>query len=246
MEISHDTLFGGELNCYQHTSGYRFSIDPVLLAHFVHLKKDESILDLGAGCGIISMILLYRQAANIQKITAFELQQGLVALAKKNCHANNFQQQMAVVQGDLRSISNSFAAEHFSTVVCNPPFFVAGSGRKSLNEEALIARHQIECTLGEVIEAAAYVLKNRGRFFCVYPAELLALLFAGMNQNGFGVKRMVPVYSYPEAEGGARLVLLEAVKNGGEGMRVEPPLYIYNRKNGDYSEAVAAMYLENK
>ena len=246
MKISHDTLFDGELNCYQHTSGYRFSIDPVLLAHFVHLKKDACILDLGAGCGIISMILLYRQAANIKEITAFELQQGLAALAEKNCHANNFQEQMAVVQGDLRTIRDYFAAEYFSTVVCNPPFFVAGSGRKSLNEEALIARHQIECSIGDVIKAAAYVLKNRGRFFCIYPAEYLALLFMELDQSGFGVKHMMPVYSYPEGETNARLVLVEAVKNGGAGMSVAPPLYIYNRKNGDYSKAVQAMYLENK
>ena len=246
MEISHDTLFDGALSCFQHVTGYRYSIDPVLLAHFVRLKKDESVLDLGAGCGIISLILLYRQAANIKKITAFELQHGLATLAEKNRQANNLQEQLTVVQGDLRTISNYFAAEHFSTVVCNPPFFVAGSGRKSLNEEALIARHQIECSLGEVIQAAAYVLKNRGRFYCVYPAELLALLFAEVDQYGLGVKRMVPVYSYPEGEASGRLILLEAVKNGGEGMNVEPPLYIYNRKNGAYSAAVRAMYLENK
>ena len=246
MEISRDTLFDGALSCYQHATGYRFSIDPVLLAHFVRLKKDESILDLGAGCGIISLILLYRQAATIKSITAFELQPGLATLAEKNCHANNLQEQMAVVQGDLRSISDSFAAEHFSTVVCNPPFYVPGSGRKSFNEEALIARHQVECSLGDVIKATAYVLKNRGRFFCIYPAELLALLFAELDQTGFGVKRMMPVYSYPEGEARARLVLVEAVKNGGEGMSVASPLYIYDRKNGDYSEAVQAMYLENQ
>ncbi len=245
MEIANDTLFDGELSCAQHVKGYRFSIDSVLLAHYVRLKKDELVLDLGAGCGVIGLILLYRSRKSIQKLTAFELQTGLAKLAEKNRWSNSYQEKMAVVQGDLRGIGSFFHAESFTSVVCNPPFYPAGSGRRSANQEALLARHQMECSLSEILQSAKFVLHNRGKFFCIYPAEQLAFLFMELQRNGFEVKRMKAVYSYPESSGGAQLILVEAVKNGGRGMLLENPLYIYNEKDGNYSKAVASMYRRN-
>ncbi len=245
VEISNDSLFDGELCCAQHVTGYRFSIDPVLLAHFVRLKKDERVLDLGAGCGVLGLILLYRKPDSIQKLVAFELQEGLTELISQNVITNSCQNKMEVVKGDLRCIADSFAASSFSSVVCNPPFYVPGSGRKSINEEALIARHQVRCNLSEILHSAAYVLKNRGRFFLVYPAEFLAVLFTQLKISGFAVKRLQTVYSYPEKESEARLVLIEALKNGGDGMRVESPLYIYSEKDGEYSQELQAMYQGN-
>ena len=245
METSSDTLFDGELCCLQHIDGYRFSIDPVLLAHFVRLKKDEMLLDLGAGCGVLGLILLYRAEKNIQQLTAFELQKGLSELAEKNVNSNSLQHKMNVVRGDLRSMETYFPAESFSTIVCNPPFFLPGSGRKTVNEEALIARHQVQCSLKEIVAAASFVLRNRGRFYLIYPAELLTVLLRELRVKNFTVKRMRPVYSYPAPKGAARLVLLEALKNGAEGMHFEPPLYIYTEKDGDYSEEVQAMYRRN-
>lgn len=93
--------------------------------------------------------------------------------------------------------------------------------------------------------SAAYLLKNRGRFFLVYPAELLAVLCTQLKKYGLSVKRMQAVYSYPEKKSEARLVLIEALRNGGDGMRVESPLYIYSEKNGEYSQEVQAMYQRN-
>lgn len=245
MEVSNDTLFEGELSCAQHVDGYRFSIDPVLLAHFVRLKKDEQVLDLGSGCGVISLILLYRAQHSIQKITAFELQEALADLARQNVITNSYEDKMEVVKGDLCYIGDYFEVGSFSSVVCNPPFYSPGSGRKSTNEEALIARHQVQCNLDEVVHAAAYALKNKGKLFVVYPAEFVAVLIRGLGKKGFAVKRMQMVYSYPEKTGEARLVLVEALKNGGDGMRVEFPLYIYSEKDGEYSQEIQTMYRRN-
>ncbi|RUM45893.1 MAG: SAM-dependent methyltransferase, partial [Desulfocapsa sp.] len=151
-------MFDGDLRCLQHVDGYRFSVDPVLLAHFVRLKKGEVLLDLGAGCGVLGLILLYRFENNIQQLTAFELQKGLAELADKNVISNSLQRRMKVVRGDLRFMETFFPAESFSTVVCNPPFYLPGSGRKTVNEESLIARHQVQCNLKEIVTAAAFVL----------------------------------------------------------------------------------------
>lgn len=245
METTSDSLFDGELRCLQHRNGYRFSIDPVLLAHFVRLARDETVLDLGAGCGVIGLILLYRAGGLIRGLTAFELQPGLARVIEENISINRFGDIMEVVEGDLRNIEQYLAPESFSTVVCNPPFYPAGSGRVSSHKELEIARHQVACNLPEIIAAAAKTVKNRGRVYMVYPAEGLGSLFHLLARQQLIVKRMQLVYSYPDKSMAARLLLLEAVKNGGEGVDVRPPLYIYDRRNGDYSEAMQQLYKPN-
>lgn len=226
----------------QHVDGYRFSIDPVLLAHFVRLASEERVLDLGAGCGIVGLILLYRAAEKIEKLTSFELQPGLLRLITENIIANGFQEQMLALQGDLRKAAQFLGPETFSTVVCNPPFYPLGSGRKSACEESEIARHEVCCNLSEVLAAAALLVKNRGRVCMVYPASGMGTLLSLFPQYRLIVKRLQCVYSYPDTAVPARLFLVEAVKNGGPGMEVLSPLYIYTHKNGDYDAAVQQMY----
>ncbi len=240
-KTSVDTLFNGELYCNQHIKGYRFSIDSVLLAHFLSPAKDENILDLCAGCGVVGLILLYRYQHSIASLTALELQAGLVKLATENRSLNHFEEKMSVVQGDLRSILDFFAAESFSTVVCNPPFYQPGTGRQNCDTETVIARHQVACTLSEIL-AAVSVLKNKGKFVLVYPAGAVGELLALLSKYRLVVKRLQFIYSYPDESATARLLLVEAVKNGGAGGDVLPPFFIYQSKNGPYSEAMQKMY----
>ena len=245
-ERSRDTLFDGNLHCLQHREGYRFSIDPVLLAHFVRLGKDETLLDLGAGCGVLGLILLYRAAAHIRSLTAFELQAGLAELSRENLRLNRLQEKMEVVEGDLRNILRFLKPESYSIVVCNPPFYKAGTGRSSADSEALIARHQVACNLKEILSAVAAVLRNRGKLFMIYPAEGLGMLLGQLSQHRLTIKRLQMVYSYPDPVSNARLVLLEAIKNGGDGLDVLPPFYIYDQKDGAYSTAMQRMYESNR
>ena len=243
---SQDTLFDGELYCFQPRQGYRFSIDPVLLAHFVRLGKDEEVLDLGAGCGVLGLILLYRSPHQIRSLTAFELQPGLTQCLRENVVLNKFQHTMKVVEGDLCHILNFLEPESFSSVVCNPPFYKAGSGRSSVHEESLIARHQVACTIEDILSSASVVLRNRGRLFMIYPAEGIGALLGMMPGKNLSIKRMQLVYSYPDPGSNARLLLVEAVKNGGEGCEVLPPHYIYEQKDGDYTTAMQKLYEPNR
>lgn len=240
-KTSHDTLFDGDLYCYQHKNGYRFSIDAVLLAHFVQPAQDEIILDLGTGCGIVGLILLYRHQQFIASLIGFELQIGLAELAQENLVLNSFEEKMSIVQGDVRSILDTFSPESFSTVVCNPPFFQPGTGRQNSDPETLLARHQVACTLSEIL-AAASVVKNRGKFVIIYPAKGVAELVGMLSKHHLIAKRIQFIYSYPEKSAAARLVLIEAVKNGGAGVDVLAPFYIYQSKNGPYSTAMQKMY----
>ncbi len=217
----------------------------MLLAHFVRLNTHEHILDLGAGCGVIGLILLYRASNSIASLTAFELQERLAGLARENIVLNQFQNKMEVVEGDLRNIKQFLNPESFSTILCNPPFYTPGSGRQSKNKEAEIARHQVNCSLPEVVSAAAVAVRNRGKVLMVYPANGLATLLLLLEQQRLRVKRMQLVYSYPGSSTGARLVLVEAVKNGGEGVDIMEPFYIYDKKDGAYTKGMQQFYNPN-
>jgi len=236
--VSHDTLFAGTLRCAQSRQGYRFSIDAVLLAHFVCPHRDDRVLDLGAGCGVISLILAHRYPSLV--ITCLEVQDSLAALLAQNIVDNGFADRLRLCRGDVREAPSLLRAGAFDLAVCNPPYYRAGSGRQNGNEEQALARHELHTGLDHFVGAAAHALRLKGRLSLIYPAARTAALFAALRQGRLEPKRMQVVSSYPGAEG--TLVLLEAIKGGGEGLTVLPPLVIHDRPGGEYSPAVAACY----
>ena len=240
-QISHDTLFDGRLICMQHMDGYRFSIDSVLLAHFPTIRKKEQILDLGTGCGVIGLILCYRHAEKQVRVTGLELQSTLVDLARTNIAANSFEDKFSVIDGSLADHRSLMKPESFSLVTANPPFFPRGAGRLSTNIEAMMARHQKEGGLSLFVETASYCVRNKGRVIFIYPADQAALLIKVFQQHRLVPKRMQVVYSYPEIKK-ASLVLVEGVKNGGTGVEILAPLYIYRYRNGPYSTTLSKMF----
>ena len=239
---TNDTLFDGKLSCWQAAEGYRFSIDSVLLAHFCLRWNKAKILDLGTGCGVLGLILLYKNSRHIEKIVGVEFQEKLVSVAKKNVEVNGYQRKFDIVHGDYRQMKKICANESFTHVICNPPFYKKGSGRVSVNEEALRARHQEDFSLDTLVSAIAFSLKNKGDAALIYPAYAISELLLTLLQKRLQPKRIRFVYSYPESAE-AKLVLVMCKKNGGEGTKIEAPLYIYTRKNGDYSEEVKCMYV---
>jgi len=128
-DVTRGSLFDGELICLQHRDGYRFSIDSVLLAHFIAPAEGDNILDLGAGCGIISLIMAYRWGSILHSITGIELQVPLALLARKNIAINGFQNLCRVITGDVRTLPQHMVTESFTKVICNPPFYKKGTGR---------------------------------------------------------------------------------------------------------------------
>ncbi len=240
--LSVDSLFAGRLTCRQHRNGYRFSIDAVLLAHFHQPDRNAVVLDLGAGCGIIGLIMMYRWERLISALTALEIQPGLAELARQNFANNCYAEKCQVLEEDLLKIRQCLSPGAFSQVVCNPPFYKAGEGRQNACNEALFARHQILAGLDDFVGAAAFALKNGGCLSLIYPAEGLAEVACSLAANGLTMKRLQCVYSYPDQPAKARLVLVQARKKAGRGVRVMPPLYVYSAKNGAYSPHVQIMY----
>ena len=244
--VSCDSLFDGELVCYQHYRGYRFSVDSVLVAHFMNVRQNECVLDLGCGSGIISLIVLYRWRKKAGEVSGIEVQQGLAELAKKNYQVNSLAHLGKIIQGDITEIDKFIEPESYDKIVCNPPFYNPVSGRMNKNPEARIARHQILATLQDFLYAAAFAVKNGGAVFFIYPAERISEFIVMAKKNRLEVKKIQFIYSYPGKTGAARLVLIQCLKNGGGGSEILPPLYIYNEKNGDYSSELQDMYKKNE
>lgn len=240
-DITRDSLFDGKISCIQHREGYRFSIDSVLLAHFPKIRRNEKILDLGTGCGIIGLILCHRYACKNISISGLELQPDLAELARQNIDENGYGKRFSIIEGTLHDHRSLLEAESFNLVTANPPFYLKGTGRVNRNPEAMSARHQDQNGLACFVEAAAYGVKNRGRLVFIYPAGQAAELFFCFKAQRIEPKKMQCVYSYPGIKRGS-LVIVEGIKNGGPGLEVLEPFYLYQYRNGPYSDNVQAMY----
>jgi tRNA1Val (adenine37-N6)-methyltransferase len=241
-EITTDTLFAGRLICRQPREGYRFSVDAVLAAHFAVPKAGQRVLDLGCGCGVIGLVMAYRHPRI--SVCGLELQPDLAALAKTNIRDNGFDQRCTVQLGDIRSIATLLAPESCDLVVTNPPYRKTATGRLNQDNQAAHARHELQGGIEDFVHAAAFAVKNRGKVVCIYPARRCNALMAALHGQRLTPKRLQPIYSYPGAAS-ACLVLIEAVKNGGEQMDLLAPLFIYQRRNGPYTPAMQALYEED-
>lgn len=233
-----DTLFAGKLSCAQSQDGYRFSIDAILLAHFITPRRCDRILDLGAGCGVISLILAFRHPEI--SITCLELQNSLVELINHNVDANKLRERIQILPGDLCRVEKLVAVGEYDFVVCNPPYYRADTGRHNVSMEQAVARHELKARLEDVVRAASYALRTKGRLAMIYPASRFASLIVALKQNLLEPKRMRTIHSYPGAD--ATLCLVEAVKCGGDELIIQQPLYIYDHPGGGYSPEVAGWY----
>ncbi len=222
----------------QEERGYRFSIDAVLLAGLTRIRKEDRVIELGTGCGIIPLVLAYRSKCE-PKIFAIEIQSELAELAEKNVVENNFGDRIEIRRMDFREVPSSFEAGSFDLAISNPPYRKPGSGRVNPNRQKAVARHELTATIADVFKAAGYLLRQGGRTSVIYPATRLGNLLSSALQHGLSPKRLTIIYSYPH--GPSRLVHLECRKGGGEELKIEQPFYIYD-KSGHYSDAMQRLY----
>ncbi|MCU0605655.1 MAG: methyltransferase [Desulfobacterales bacterium] len=231
-----DTFFGGRVALRQHRRGYRFSIDAVILAGSLHPQPGDSLVDLGTGCGIVPILLCFRQPR--VRIWGVEVQASLAGLAVENVRANAMDGQVRILNADLRDVGSDDVGGPVDWVVSNPPYRRGRSGRVNPDAQRAIARHEIAMTLPDLIAAARRLLKTGGRFAAVYAAERIADLLFHMRSAHIEPKRLRSVHSNRQSD--ARLILVEGVKGGRPGAIVAPPLILYD-DDGSCSEAIRAL-----
>lgn len=231
------SFHGKIVKVLQKRGGYRFAIDALLLADFVKAKAEDSIIDLGTGTGIIALLLASR-FPNV-KVTGIELQKSLFSLAQRNVKLNRFDARAFIERLPIADTPMRFKRENFDCIVSNPPYRRLMSGRINPEEEKAIARHELKTSLEEIIRTGEYLLNKRGRLYLVYLPERLTELIYHLKRYMLEPKRIRPVYSREGED--AVFILIEAVKAGREGMKIERPLYIYD-KSGDYTEDVKKIY----
>lgn len=212
-----DAFLDGRLRLIQSIKGYRFSIDAVLLSEFVTTRRGDLVVDLGAGCGIVALMLLV--TGKVRRTLCIEIQAGLADQAVRNATLNGFGGSMHVILGDMREAP--LAPSVADAVVCNPPYRKARSGRINPEPEKAIARHEILLSLTDLLAAAARILKPKGRLAVVYPAERLADLVVRMRSYDLEPKRLRVLY--PGGAGDGNLVFVEAMRGGRVGLTILPP-----------------------
>jgi tRNA1Val (adenine37-N6)-methyltransferase len=235
--LTTDSFFNGNLRIMQSRSGYRFSIDAVLLAYYAAPRASDRVLELGAGCGIVSLIMAYRCAD--LKIYAVEIQKELAELAANNIHQNRMNDRIEILQADLNAITLQWTEGTCDLIVTNPPFYKARSGRINPDSQRALARHEIKTTLLEVLQASRRMLRTDGRFVCIYTAERITDLLCLMRSEQIEPKMIRMIHSNRGSK--AKLVLIEGVHGARPGVQVAPPLVLYDER-GDYTREAQRIF----
>jgi len=214
-----DTFLQGKIRLIQHKSGYRFSIDAILLADFVSVKKDDVIVELGTGCGVVLVMVLMKYG-DIKKAVGIEIQEELASQALRNAKLNKVEDKMDVIVADLRACP--IGESCVDLVVCNPPYRKVRTGRINPEMQKAIARHEILSSLEDVLRTTRFVLRPKGRLALIYPAERLAHVISKLRKFQLEPKRIC--IQYPSMTARAKLVIVEAIKGARPGLHIEPPV----------------------
>lgn len=238
MEETFDTLSTGGIRIVQPRKGYRFSLDSLILPFFLQLKDDSNIVELGAGSGVVSMIIAKRCPAC--RIASVEIQERLYTLLSRNLVLNGLEDRIRAVHGDIRRVEEYFEPGAVEQACSNPPFRKVRAGRINPDPEKAMARHEIAITLEDLVRAAAYLLKRHGRFSLIYLPERLTDLILTLRRMNLEPRRMQTIHSFPESQ--PVLLMMEAVKGARPGLKMEAPFVIYQDKSKTYSREMEAIY----
>ena len=234
-----DDLQLNNLKIIQNTKEFCFGIDSVLLSDFaMRAKKHRNVVDLCTGNGVIA-ILLSAKIPKAKEIIGIEIQEYSAELANRSIELNNLQDKITIINKDLLKIKKDIQAGSVDLVVCNPPYKPKGSGIINEKDSKTIARHEISCTLEDIIKEASRELNFGGSFCMVHKVERMTDIFCNLRKHGLEPKRMRLIY--PQVGEPANLVLIEGIKGGKPFLNMEPPIYVYKNKK-EYTEQIYEIY----
>lgn len=241
MENVHELLGYERIKIIQRDDMLRFSLDSMLLADFVDASKTKEtdlVVDLGTGNAPIPLFLSLKTKA---KIFGVDIQSDVCALARKSVELNNLENQITIINDNIKDIYKKIGANKFEIVVSNPPYFkYKDTSRINKNDYLTIARHEVLITLADIVSEAKKLLVDGGSFYMVHRVERLVDIISTLKDEKFGIKNIRFIYS-KENEENALLVLIHARKNKASDVKIVKPLYVYD-SNGEYTKEVKNIF----
>ena len=238
MIVLNDLVGYKNLKIYQNQDWFSFSLDSVLLPNFVTLNKNiKVIMDLCCGNAPIPLILSTKTNAHIIGI---ELQEDIYKLAKDSVSYNKLDDQIEIINTDIKDLKNMYTGDSVDVITCNPPYFKLNED-SYINEDIhkVIARHEKEITLEEIVDISHYLLKNNGVLAMVHRTERLMEIIDLFKKYGLEIKKLR--FIYPKEDSESNMILIEGKKNGKVGLKVLSPLYVHN-EDGSYRAEILKMF----
>lgn len=241
-----DDLQLNGMKLIQNPDWFCFGFDAVLLADYAskNIKKGSKVLDLCSGNGIIPILLSQKSLAD--KIIGLEIQKPVAEMASRSIKLNNIEEKASIICGDLKNSVELFGKSSFQYITCNPPYKEAGGGLTNQRDSTTLARHEILCSLEDIIRVSSNILEPMGKLCMIHRPERLVDIIYLMKENHLEPKRLRFVHPYPDKT--ATMILIEGVRQGKPKLFLDPPLYIY-KQPGIYSDEINKIYCrkeENK
>ncbi len=239
-------LYEGERIDELHRNGYRiiqkkdgfcFGMDAVLLSGFAAVREGERALDLGCGTGIIPLLLEAKTRG--RHFTGLEIQKEMADMAARSVRLNGLENKIEIIEGDIKEAGRIFGGASFDVITANPPYMNDRHGLKNPDLPKAIARHEVLCTLQDVVREAAKALRPGGRFYMVHRPRRLIEIITELTGRGLEPKRLKFVHPFADRE--AKMVLIEAARGGGSFVKVEKPLIVF-REQGIYTDEITEIY----
>lgn len=232
-----DDLQCNGLKIIQNTQGFCFGMDAVLLSNFCDVKKNSEVVDLGTGTGIIPLLVWAKN--NIKKIYGIEIQEEVAEMARRTMKLNLLQDNIEIINTNLIKAPEILGVNKYDSVTSNPPYMLQGGGLINPEDKKAISRHEITCTLEDVIRTASRLLKHNGSFFMVHRPQRIVDIFCILRQYKLEPKKIR--FVHPKTGEKPNLVLIKSIKASRPELKFEPPLYVYN-EDSTFTDEIYEIY----
>lgn len=232
-----DDLQCGGLKIIQDTEGFCFGMDAVLLANYADIKKNSVVVDLGTGTGIIPLLIYGKN--KVSKIYGIEIQEEVATMAKKTMVMNGLEESIEILNMDLKETTEKLGVNKIDAVTSNPPYMEFGGGLINPKDKKAISRHEIMCTLKDVIITASKLLKHNGRFYMVHRPHRIADIMCLLREYKLEPKTIR--FVHPKVDQKPNMVLIKCVKAARPELKFEKPLYVYD-DGGNYTDEIYEIY----
>ena len=220
-----DDLQLGGLELIQNPGQFCFGVDAVLLSDFARVKPGETVLDMGTGNGIITILLSAKTEG--KHFTGLEIQKDTAEMARRSVLYNHLEDRIDIVTGDIKEAAEIFRPAFFDVITTNPPYMLAQHGLTNSADTKTIARHEVLCSLDDILRESMRLLQDKVRFYMIHRPFRLAEILIKMNAYKIEAKRLQFVHPYIDKE--PTMVLIEGVRGARSRVTVEPPIIMYER-----------------